>query len=89
MVAKEIRKQSSQHNVPSWLNEIAKDGPCCPLVEVFPSKRINGYRNKVSFTIAKDKDNKPCIGFRLGRFAGLTRVNSYGDNHRGNRISGG
>jgi len=39
-----------------------------PLPPVVPSPRTVGYRNKCEFTIGKDYDGKPTIGFMLGGF---------------------
>jgi len=50
---------------PFWLED---RGPLALIEDIKASPNINGYRNKVEFTIARDVDQKPCIGFLLGRF---------------------
>ncbi len=49
------------------LRSLSYNDPCCSLEPIRPSPIINGYRNKVSFTIGEDTFGKPCVGFSLGR----------------------
>eukprot|EP01114_Cavostelium_apophysatum_P023276 TRINITY_DN8718_c0_g1_i2.p1 TRINITY_DN8718_c0_g1~~TRINITY_DN8718_c0_g1_i2.p1 ORF type:complete len:477 (-),score=77.95 TRINITY_DN8718_c0_g1_i2:305-1735(-) len=42
-------------------------GEECPLEFVLPSPVVEGYRNKVNFTVGSDNEGKLCIGHQLGR----------------------
>ena len=43
------------------------DGLVCDLAQVVPSPVTHGYRNKCEFSIGRDADGAPCVGFVLGR----------------------
>ncbi|CEG46341.1 23s rrna (uracil-5-)-methyltransferase [Plasmopara halstedii] len=44
------------------------NGLCCPMDSIHASPVTEGYRNKCEFSFGFDKNNKPCVGFRLGLF---------------------
>ncbi|KAJ8524307.1 hypothetical protein ON010_g16811 [Phytophthora cinnamomi] len=44
------------------------NGLCCPMDSIRASPVTEGYRNKCEFSFGYDKDDKPCVGFRLGLF---------------------
>lgn len=44
------------------------NGLCCPMDSIHASPVTEGYRNKCEFSFGFDKENKPCVGFRLGLF---------------------
>ncbi|KAI9255623.1 S-adenosyl-L-methionine-dependent methyltransferase [Phascolomyces articulosus] len=47
----------------------------CKMYDPVPSPDINGYRTKCEFTIGKDLDGKPTVGFLLGLYKlGITAV---------------
>ena len=47
----------------------------CKMYDPIPSPDINGYRTKCEFTIGKDLDGKPTVGFLLGLYKlGITAV---------------
>lgn len=43
------------------------NGLVCDLAQVVPSPVIHGYRNKCEFSIGRDANGAPCVGFVLGR----------------------
>lgn len=43
-------------------------GLCCPMDSIHASPVTEGYRNKCEFSFGFDKEDKPCVGFRLGLF---------------------
>ncbi|KAL4155734.1 hypothetical protein PRNP1_007837 [Phytophthora ramorum] len=43
-------------------------GLCCPMESIRASPVTEGYRNKCEFSFGFDKEDKPCVGFRLGLF---------------------
>ena len=40
----------------------------CELLEPIGSPEVNGYRTKCEFTIARNMDGEPTVGFLLGLF---------------------
>ena len=44
------------------------EGQICSMLPILTHSKIEGYRNKCTFTIGKDRDGAPCIGFRMGSF---------------------
>ncbi|KAK1941437.1 tRNA (uracil-5-)-methyltransferase A [Phytophthora citrophthora] len=44
------------------------NGLCCPMDAIKASPVTEGYRNKCEFSFGFDKEDKPCVGFRLGLF---------------------
>ncbi|KAK8814217.1 hypothetical protein WA158_008079 [Blastocystis sp. Blastoise] len=40
----------------------------CPLESILPSPSLQGYRNKLEFTVGMNKENKRCVGFRVGLY---------------------
>ena len=50
----------------SKLNE--EDGQLCTMLPILTAEPHEGYRNKCSFTIGKNKEDQPCVGFRMGSF---------------------
>lgn len=44
------------------------NGLCCPMEAIQASPVTEGYRNKCEFSFGFDKEDKPCVGFRLGLF---------------------
>ncbi|ETO71542.1 23S rRNA (uracil-5-)-methyltransferase RumA [Phytophthora nicotianae P1976] len=44
------------------------NGLCCPMDSIHASPVTEGYRNKCEFSFGFDKEDKPCVGFRLGLF---------------------
>ncbi|KAE9336269.1 hypothetical protein PF008_g13099 [Phytophthora fragariae] len=44
------------------------NGLCCPMDSIRASPDTEGYRNKCEFSFGFDKEDKPCLGFRLGLF---------------------
>jgi tRNA/tmRNA/rRNA uracil-C5-methylase (TrmA/RlmC/RlmD family) len=62
-----FQDESGKATVAPWVKR-AKRGPCCPLSAVHPSPSTSGYRNKNEFTIGYERDRRPMVGFRYGRF---------------------
>ncbi|KAI8346865.1 S-adenosyl-L-methionine-dependent methyltransferase [Choanephora cucurbitarum] len=44
------------------------EGPPCEILDPIASPLLNGYRTKCEFTIGKDLDGKPTVGFLLGLY---------------------
>ena len=44
------------------------EGQICTMLPILTHSKIEGYRNKCTFTIGKDRNGAPCIGFRMGSF---------------------
>ncbi|CAO3646053.1 unnamed protein product [Cunninghamella echinulata] len=56
-------------------NQQASDLPCETILPPIGSPLINGYRNKCEFTIGKDMNGNPTVGFLLGLYRdGITNV---------------
>lgn len=52
----------------------------CELLDTIQSPEVNGYRTKCEFTIGKDLEGKPTVGFLLGLYRdGITAVLSPND----------
>ncbi|CAO3637772.1 unnamed protein product [Cunninghamella blakesleeana] len=45
-----------------------KEGLPCEVLDIIPSPEVNGYRTKCEFTIGKNFDGEPTVGFLLGLF---------------------
>ncbi|EAL60821.1 hypothetical protein DDB_G0293244 [Dictyostelium discoideum AX4] len=75
---KSTTRKESLHNLPEWLvkrDKTKEEKMCCGLEEIVPSPVTENYRNKAQYTIGYDADNKPCVGFALGRTGnGITIV---------------
>ncbi len=67
MLAETSKKKGHKDGTPLWVR-VAKRGPVVPLSFLHQSPTICGYRNKNEFTIGFDRDKKPQVGFRYGRF---------------------
>ncbi|OWZ15341.1 23S rRNA (uracil-5-)-methyltransferase RumA [Phytophthora megakarya] len=52
----------------SFAGFASHNGLCCPMDSIHASPVTEGYRNKCEFTFGFDKEDKPCLGFRLGLF---------------------
>ena len=44
------------------------EGQICSMLPILTHSKVEGYRNKCTFTIGKDRNGAPCIGFRMGSF---------------------
>lgn len=44
------------------------EGQICSMLPILTHSKVEGYRNKCTFTIGKDRTGAPCIGFRMGSF---------------------
>lgn len=54
---------------------IYREGMDCELLDTIQSPVVNGYRTKCEFTIGKDLDGAPTVGFLLGLYRdGITAV---------------
>ena len=45
-----------------------EEGQLCTMLPILTHPAIHGYRNKCTFTIGKNREGSPCIGFRMGSF---------------------
>ena len=45
-----------------------EEGQLCTMLPILTHPVIQGYRNKCTFTIGKNREGSPCIGFRMGSF---------------------
>ena len=45
-----------------------EEGQLCTMLPILTHPAIQGYRNKCTFTIGKNREGSPCIGFRMGSF---------------------
>ncbi|KAF1806527.1 S-adenosyl-L-methionine-dependent methyltransferase [Mucor lusitanicus] len=66
---KDVRDESQR----AWAFE--KGSLPCEVLDPIPSPEINGYRTKCEFTIGKNLDGEPTVGFLLGLYRdGITSV---------------
>lgn len=62
-------RRDSSNKEPAWLRELPeRNSPCCTFEGVRESPIKEAYRNKVEFTVGYNKEDKPTVGFLLGRF---------------------
>ena len=64
-----------------WLQEPVLErhsGLPCELQEIVPSPITQGYRNKCEFSIGRDANGSPCVGFVLGQVDRRTRAITIG-----------
>lgn len=51
----------------------------CPTENVKTCEKVNGYRNKCTFSFGRDKDGNVCTGFRIGSFEDTLKIDSPKD----------
>eukprot|EP00938_MAST-03A_sp_MAST-3A-sp1_P003916 g3916.t1 len=51
----------------------------CPTEDVKTCEKVNGYRNKCTFSFGRDKDGNICTGFRIGSFEDTLKIDSPKD----------
>ncbi|KAI9470893.1 MAG: S-adenosyl-L-methionine-dependent methyltransferase [Benjaminiella poitrasii] len=69
----ELSKNARDVNQIKWALE--EGSYPCEILEPVPSPETNGYRTKCEFTIGRDLDGKPTVGFLLGLYReGVTSV---------------
>ena len=59
-----------------WTTCKENAGNLCPTEKVQTCSKINGYRNKCTFSFGNDKDGKICAGFRIGNFVDTVKIDS-------------
>lgn len=64
----EKNENPSQESEAEEYERTSEEGQLCTMLPILTHPAIQGYRNKCTFTIGKNREGSPCIGFRMGSF---------------------
>lgn len=75
---RKLRRFMSEYRDIDFVHSNTKGKPLlCPCLPILPSPVLTGYRNKIEFSVGKDRNGRLSVGFILGRYAeGLAVVES-------------